>query len=525
MNYLKRALVSMRQHWMKCLILFVAIFLLASLTASALVTRQAIVSTDYALRAQMPAVVTIRVDEYTLEQHHSSGHDVESVGSVTPPLIREIGAMPYVKVFDYNATLGNFFSETLVRVFDATRFLELDPPDEFVTDWGSLRSWGVYGVEQFFLRGVHHYEVLEIQSGLVDLVAGRTFYPAEIENGEAVVIVSQAFLDENGLSLGNMLELDYRLYAEPESGILDPAFHYSNENLMTSQIFEFEIIGVFDHDLTMEEISDSLHITQHFNILNRIYVPNRIIESILDVHLDFYGESASDFFAELLEADNMEDVLEFDNIAFLLYDPIDIVAFRDAAAPLLPAFWVFSDLSNAYEDLSASMQMLNQVASMMVIGATFATVIALGFLIRLFFHERQHEIGIYLALGEHKIRIVVQLLVEVMVVAAVAIMFALFVGRAVATRMGDEMLRADLARQAAEERNVHVWSNSPEGMGFRHELTHEEMLAMYDVTLDFDTVAMFYGVALTTVFIATVIPTIWVVRMNPKDILLKSLIE
>ena len=522
MNYFKRAFVSVRQHKKKYFILFFTVFLLSSLTASAILIRQAVVATDNALRRQLPAVVTIRVDEGTLEHYHSSGYEVESVGSVTASLIREIGDSPYVRMFDYNATIGNLFSEKLVRVFDSTLYLKLDPPDEFATDWWSLSSRGVYGLERFFLKGIHHHEVLEIQSGLIDLVAGRTFTPTEIENGEAVVIVSQAFMDENGLSLGDVLEFDYRVYADPEDGIIDPDFHYSDENLMASKLFEFEIIGVFNHDLEVIPGMSDLHITNHFDILNRIYVPNRIIESVIDFHIDLFGESEPEFFEEFLEFDNIEDVLEFDNIIFLLYDPIDIVNFRNSKEALLPAFWIFSDLSNAYDDISTSMQMLDQIASAVVIGATFATTIALGLLIRLFLQDRQHEIGIYLALGEYKVKIVIQFLIEVMVVAIVAITFALFIGGIVSTHIGEEMLRADLARQLELERNTSIWSGTPESMGFRHEMTHEEMLDMYDVTLETNTVIMFYSVALTTVFIATVIPTVLIVRINPKDILLKS---
>jgi len=524
LNVYKRAWVSIRRHFGKVLLLLVLMFLLLTLAAGAISVRQAIVNTDQNLRSQLPAIATLRQDEEAVI------YEIESTGlwpeleGVQPELIREIGNLAYVEMFDYTAWGHHFFSSELQRVFYPELYLRLDPPREYVVDSLSFSVRNDAPFENFVLKGVHAYHVVDVASGLINLIDGRTFTELEIEEGLPVVMVSQSFLETNNLYLGGILSLEYKIYNEG-SGELVFDQHYTEDNLLASQIFDLEIVGVFSHDLSEQEILDSFDISTHLEILNRIYVPNALIESTVDLYIEAFSEVNPGMLEEILGSGTLEDVIQYENIIFLLADPTYLLDFQNAVVEMLPDFWVVSDLSNAYAAIANSMEMMGQIANGLMLGSMGATLIVISLLIVLFFRERKEEIGIYLALGEKRRVIIFQLLVEVMMVSSVAIILALYAGNVLASTISTTMLRQDLERQANEETFLSIPINSPEAMGFRHEMTHEEMLDAYSVSLDATTTLIFFGVSTSAILLSTIIPIAYITKLNPKDILLKGTIR
>ena len=499
----------------KSLILLALVFLLTTITSGALSIREAIINTDLNLRRQLPAITTVYLDHLALN-HAQTQRGWIKVDHIKAPMIREIGALPYVRLFDYTAWGYHFFSHELVRAFHPELFLELDGIEVAPDDTGSLSFHGNVDLEQFRLKGSQAPGVADIEAGLIDLVHGRTFIEAEMNSLSYVAIVSQNFLEANRLSLGDTFILDYNIYHEQEKEMIVEE-HYSVDNLILSTPFELKIIGVFEHTLPENfELSD---IRQHMELINRIYVPNLLIESTLDLYIEAFLETQPELLEEILVAESLEDILLYENIMFLLYDPTYLAAFNTAASAIIPDFWVVGDLSNAYADIANSMEMMNWIANLLAFGSTLATLIVLTLLVVLFLRDRKPEIGIYLALGAKKVSVIWQMLIEVIAVSLVAITLALFVGHLLAASISTTIIRNDLTRQASLEEDV-ITASGLERMGFRHEMTHEEMLASYDVTLNLMTIVIFYSIALCSILLATAIPIIYITRLNPKRILM-----
>ena len=59
------------------------------------------------------------------------------------------------------------------------------------------------------------------------------------------------------------------------------------------------------------------------------------------------------------------------------------------------------------------------------------------------------------------------------------------------------------------------------GLGsYGEELTSEKLLEQYKVSLGLNAILLFYAVGLGTVLISTVIPIVYVMRLNPKKIMM-----
>jgi len=322
--------------------------------AGAISVNQAIINTDMALRSQLPAIATIIIDQNAHEEHLDQTGEFLTI-EVRPSTIRELGTLPYVQAYDYSAWGLSFFSISLERFFDASLFLDIGMPEADISDAGSLSHWHETLLEQFTLKGVQYPGILDINAGLIELVDGRPFTEEEVNTLSYVAVVSQNFLEVNDLSIGSILTLEYIIY--DETAELTFGVPSRDENILISKTFDLEIVGAFDREL--EDILDPIDVLHHLELVNLIYVPNLVIESVVDLYLEVLPEIDPALYSELSSAEQLEDILNYDSVLFLLDDPTDLVAFAEAANEILPRFWVIEDLSNAYEVISNSMVLMN----------------------------------------------------------------------------------------------------------------------------------------------------------------------
>jgi len=383
--------------------------------------------------------------------------------------------------------------------------------------------------ESFPIRGVLNPEITDIQAGLLSLAYGRVFTTEEIANGDLVAVVSQTFAAVNNLYVGATLPLHSAVHNDVlfgDAGIfMFPDGWLIEEFMIHHEILELEIVGIFEVEQGVNyEISgwDAFLPLQNLaGLHNRIYIPVTLADRIMrDEHVANYALQEIRFAAwgsqiDSIEADDEPTVTGI----FLLHDPRDLPAFTELASELLPEFWSVADTAAAFAPVIASMDTMLEIADLILIIAAIATVITLSLTITLLLKDRRHEIGIYLALGEKKARVVSQFLIEIFLVTTVGIVLALFVGNLLSEGISRSMLEQTLTDRIAE--NPHTgpipWELALFNPG---EIPIAEVLEMYNTALDRETVLLFIGVSFVVVATSVIIPLWMVVKMEPKKILL-----
>lgn len=524
MNLYKRSFISLHRCFKKTTALFLLVFVLAFFAISSMLIRQAVVNTHLNLQNQLPAIATIRLDQQALSNTFR-GEELPPryALQITGETIREIGNLPYVSKFEYSAFWHRLLSHQLRRFFDPKLFLLTENPMVVDHDWGSLSWTGLDELEQFTLKGVNRSEVLDIESGLIHLVQGRVFTSSEMVEGKPVAIVSQQFLKENQLQIGDFFSLEERISNPSEDKITAPEAYFSEDNIIANKFIELEIIGTFERKLEEDYVLDWNDIHRHHEFKNRIYAPIAVIESIMNFRKNVLIETRPLGFeyavAEYLDVENREELLRFEQIMFLLHSPTQMTDFRIAAEKILSEFWVVDDMTHVYADIAASMETINDVSYYFMVGASIASLITLSLLIVLFFRDRKQEFGIYLALGERKAKLLLQNLLEVLTTSVLAISAALLISFPLASAVSTAMLQTHLASLPVENDFRNFYLNSPEALGFRVEMTHEEMLQAWNISLDVEIVVSFYLISLFTVAASMLVPSLYLMKMSPKTIL------
>ena len=520
MNSFKRAITNIKRQPVKNGVLLFLILILAAALSGAISTRQAINNTEESMMLRMPAVATFSLNvEAVVEETGISqmqlGPEFWRTNRPTIEDISAVGSLPYVRMYDA-IMLPTLFSQDLEWVVK-----------EIASTVTGMRSMGGY-IEMFEGRGVANPDVTDIDAGLIELVAGRTFTQDEINNGEQVVIIPQSLAEINNLYIGATIEFENIVHNTPKmvrEGISFLVPYWHEERFMAAhQILEFEVIGIFDTPNEFNyQVHDAWGIEEYARLHNRIYMPILVAEDILifenegrlliiDEILELFGGHTSEWVHEEPWVQSI----------FILYDPRDLDAFQDAGSELLPGFWEINSLLDVNASLISSMDTMGGIADFILLATACATIAVLTLVITLLLRDRRHEIGVYMALGEKKGRIIFQFLTEIILVSTVAIMIALFIGNGISTALSRNLLEQYLIENT-QQATIQFGDGAlpPELMLFNPgELSIEATLEMYDTSLDMATIAIFIGVGAVVILLSTAIPIVYVVKLEPKKVLL-----
>jgi len=515
MNFLKRAKTSILRSPGKSAILLILVFTLGTIIAGALAVEGAVTSTEENLRRNMPAVVSIGIDEQQVMDYirASDSLGMPTITGLTADLIRSIGALPYVRDFNYS-----------IETWLAS--LELD---NYIPNIEALPA-GLFDdtPSMFDIAGLSSTNLIPLNEGVIDLVDGRMLTEAEIASpSETVaVLVSSTFAQMNHLSVGSIFTLSNKVPQLQETWSSSSNNEmWLEENLLAYESYEFEIVGLFDvvdNEISDNDMNDVIVMGQGQSMYNQIYAPN------------WFTEKAERF--RTLAQQNQEE-MDAEEPAltsiFILEDPREIEDFRQAVEPMLPDFIGIDDLTNTFEAISTSMSTLLEIADWILWIAIGATFLILSLLLTLFLRDRRYEMGIYLALGEKKGKIISQVLLEVLAISIVGVSIAVFAGTAISSNLSRMMLQNTLT---AEPTSGGVGggsgpvmmlaipgSASLDALGFAQEaLTVDEMMSAFDISLNGETILLFYTIGLIAVVVSTLIPIAYITKLSPKKILMKQ---
>ena len=524
MNFYKRAITSIKRRPGKSVILLMLVFILGTVITGAIAVENAINNTDANLRNGMRPIVSFYRDYDRFHEYVDETGETPIIYPLTRDIVRQISELPQVSQFNYSVTAELRTNQLNEYIPDNVQIMGGDD---------NARSW-------FSLQGTSTEQLLEISEDMITIVGGREFTAEDLTNQNELfpIIISRGLAETNNLSVGSIFDLDVDVVSPHPAdfgvGEWDPDWSSNPENIFATENFQFEVVGLFDvvdaendaddHDWQEQMRSERMK--------NRIFTSNNATNEINNFLIDNYSQARQQALLEWGMSVDEEIDFTISNIQSVrsvmeLYDSSYLDEFREVASELLPDFWRIDDLTNSFDDVTSSMETMQNIASWILWVSLGATLLILSLLITLFLRDRRYEMGVYSALGERKIKVVSQILLEVVAIAVIGITLAVFTGSVISEAMSRSMLRNHLIAQQYSDEPHMVLSINTQGtdlanMGFSNDMTTDEMLAAFEITLDVQTVGMFYAVGLGAVILSTVIPVLYIVTLNPKKVLMDS---
>ncbi|SFL38270.1 putative ABC transport system permease protein [Gracilibacillus orientalis] len=471
MNFLKRGLLSITRRKGKSLILLAVLFILGNVIAGAISISQATANVEESIKDKLGTAATVELDYEELESMDESEMMNFEIQNLDEELINQIGELPYVKYYDYNTT-----------TYLASE--EIDSYNGMEEEDGEYIEQGM-GME-FQLKGVNYAPVLDIEEGKSNLVEGRVFTEEEIENGTPVAIISKKLAEKNNIQVGDTLSLMNQIYEFSESG---------EEEITDSRDVPLEVVGIFEPqtvntDSENQEQADFMDM----ELQNTIYVANEIVSQEIKYSVGDQAEY-EDYFIP----------------AFVLNKPEDAEAFEEEVTPLLPELFIVRHATDSYESIAAPIESMSTLSKYVLIVSIITTILIIGLVVLLFLRDRKHELGIYLSLGESRIRVIGQIVTEVLIVSIIGMTLSLFTGNLLAQTVSDSMIDNDNNNQREEQMYYSEMQT---------DLTTDDVLEAYEVNLTGEFILLFYAVGIITILLSTLIPLIYIIRLNPKKIMM-----
>jgi Predicted ABC-type transport system involved in lysophospholipase L1 biosynthesis, permease component len=515
MNFLKRAVLSITRRKGKSIILLVIVFILGNVIAGAVSVRQATANVEKSIKQRLGAVATVEWDYEALDKANWLDDDGNEIGheSISVEVLKSIGELPQVKSFDYTVSTG--LGSILKNYVEENENMN----NGMVISSNSSNDFNIKGINYVDSQA---NTIFDIEAGRIKLVDGRVFTAEEINNGSYVGLISKEIAELNNLRIGDVLPMKNTVYDNQMIHSYSANETPVEPSIFSEQDVPIEVIGIFEPIFAERAASDNSgddwesmnDMWMRMDQQNRIYVPAQAAiqeyQFVTEQYLQLYGDELT-----AVEANSINNVY-YDSI-YNLNSPEDIEAFREAAGLLLPKYQKVVASSDSYYQIAGAIISMQTLSTIILYVAIFATILILTLLIILFLRDRKHEFGIYLSLGERRRNLISQVVLEVIAVAFVAISASLVSGNFVARGISDMLITNQLVDQS---QTGSYYGNPFEYNGYGTTVSETEIIESYDVGFDMIYIVLIYGIGLGTTIVATVGPMVYLLRLNPKKILL-----
>ncbi len=478
MYFLTRAVAYLKKQKSKTILLSVLFFLIANIVLAGLSIQKATETATVLTRQEIGADVVYTVNSSQLNTDYRNGLIDATVDKTTLPgipLVSNANLLlnsEYVSSVDYVASY-EATSETLTPYT-----VTVTATTSTSSSGGSKIILGTYEDNgDISFRTFSRPEPSDFSDELAVLAEGRFATQDEIDQGAPVVLIEQTLADLNGWIVGDTMTV------------------YPTTDGYEQVAMTYEIIGIYT---TQEVVDDRTLSSTPSSLLaqNRLYTPFNTLVTM--------GLSTEEI-----------DQIILSKAVITLDDPIHVTDYMAAIEGLIPLTYGTIDANDdVYETLAGPIETLGDLSSVMVWIVVIAGALILSLITALTINQRKNEIGILLAIGESKAKIVTQFIVETVLIAVMAFTLSVFSGIQIGQTISTQTLDVFLTPEPTVETVV------PQGKGSKVTVPTETIDAPeVDVKLDPLVLIQFFGAGLLVAMISVAIPALYVTRFNPKQIL------
>ncbi|MCL1904054.1 MAG: ABC transporter permease [Oscillospiraceae bacterium] len=564
MNFFKRATTSITRKLGKTAILLALVFILGNIIAGSFSIEQSVKNTEAAVLKGIVPIATLQenwektnkevedkmlemgleepnyndpdfdYDSFDWEAHwrkrEEIRQDIMKDIAMTAERIEELGELPSVDFYDYSNTAGLNSKE--IRKYHTP---ESENSNTYYIPAEDEDEW-------FSIRGGMDGEILDIKMGIIEIVDGRTLDDNATDNSNEVLI-SKDFADKNNLQVGSTFILKQDIYIYPTDGngkgiiarggvvevdrvvssSMEIEEEYQEPEIGNTLEFEFSVVGLYEPNIqpASPDADEWNRVYMEVERRNMIYATNDTVKTINDYVFSEQKHYNPEQFKD------QDKPYEYLTPIFGFRDNNDLEEFIVAVEGMFGEYYWVIDNDLDFDNIVAPLRNMSTLANIILYVGIGASLIILSLLITLFLRDRRNEIGIYLALGERKGRVIAQILAEVMLVSILGITISLFSGNFISATLTNSMIDNQVKAQQTQEnsrRNAPpsygFENNQLKQMGYGADVSLEDMAENYKVTLGTNIIIIFYAGGIITVLLSTLIPILYILRLNPRKILM-----
>lgn len=489
MNFLKRAMLSMSKKKIKSLILFVVLLIIANMVLVGLSIQTATKKSTELAREKLGSDVTLKINEQKFMEQRRNNKEEES--SSRPSLTTDIAdtLKDNEHVTQYNYISSGF---GLAQNFENVKSEESS--DDTTSEEGEEKPKGMFKMagtnvttmpEVSFSGTIATNLLSDFKNGDSKITEGRGI--TKDDAGKNVAVIEKNLAKENSLKVGSKIQI---------------------ATVDENTTLELEVVGIYEAN-SDESTNDNRNM-DFLNPYNKIYMPYDVVSKVsTGDNTNSKNITSAVYFMD--NADNIESFKEYAK-----NKKIDLETYTLDANDQL-----YTQMVGPIENVGSFSKTL--VATVSIAGAMILVLI-----IALSLKDRKYEIGVLLSLGESKLKVISQLVVEVLLVASIAFATSAFTGNLAANKIGYSLLANEIkvTESSSIQENQNFGGRGPmQGGGPRgmnnSAIKNADVVKDMDVSVTSKDLEKLAGIGLLIVIASAAIPTISVLRFSPKTILSK----
>lgn len=337
-----------------------------------------------------------------------------------------------------------------------------------------------------------------------DLLSGALFTTEQITNNENVIIIEATIANNNNLVVGDTVNIAITPKRMPGNAITGE-----------SSDITFTIVGIYETKFPTELSDSNITNTSGFSE-NKMYAPYTTVlnVSLLNLDIDILDEKLLDI--EI----NGYDV---NSVTFNLHNIDEVKSFilEVESMKIDQTYRKFNDSNDSYETMTSSIANVASTASIMVIVVVIAGALIIGLLSMLSIKDRKYEIGVLLSLGESRFKIMLQLVIELLIITIIAFSLATFTSNYTAQATTNYLLNQEIESIEKTEVKKDLRLGFGKFGQANLESIDTKIIDELEVSMNISDVVKTLAIGVLIIIITNMIQAIFVLKSNPKEIMLE----
>lgn len=481
MNFIKRAFWNMKAKKGKTLLQLFVFTVICVFVLSGLTIQSAAQKSSELARQELGGSVTLQVDRQKQMEKQQDNGEKRSFES-TPIKVSDankLAALDHVKSYNYitsaSANAGNF---------DAIESSSSSNSNAKNSQGGGQGGPQMVQADLSIVGVISTALVDDFSDGDSKITDGRAITKSDV--GKKVTVINETLAEENELSIGDSITIESA----------------TDEDTTV----KLKIVGIYK---TTSSGDDQAQNFSFLNPYNKLYTP--------------YTATAA------LKGDDYQNTI--DSAVYYMDDAKNMNAFVKAAKKTSIDFDTYTLNTNdqLYQQMVGPIENVASFSKNVVYLVSVAGAVILGLIVMMSIRERKYEMGVLMAIGEKRWKLIGQFLTEILIVAVIAIGLASVTGNLVANQLGNQLLSQQISSstdstQTASGQNGQMPGGGG-GMGgrmFGHSSSNVDVIDSLNVAVSMNDMLVLGGIGIFIAIIATLLPSISVLRLHPKTILTKQ---
>ena len=471
---IKNALLSLKKNIGKTILLFVIIVVITNLVIAGLSIQSATQKSMDQIRSSLGNDVTLSVDFRNMMKNREPGAAVSNETSLTTTMADSLKNLKYVESYNYQISTSAD-SDSISAVENKSDNSNNQQDTNKPNDQPEQAS----NQGDFTISANTTMEYLDsFTNSNYTLTDGRLLTSDDANTNNCVIETNLA--SDNDLSVGDTFTITTTVNDE-------------------TIIQELTIVGIYEIQST-NEIGAA-----HFNNpVNTIYTDLSVGQTLTG--------SSENITSAIYYLDDPENAEAFVELAKKKSD-IDFDTFSLDANDRL------------YQQNASSLESMQSFAKMFVWIVVIAGSAILCLILALTIRNRYYEIGVLLSLGQSKVKIVAQQLIEIGLIAVVAFVISLGTGQLTSHYMGN-MLESgsssnvmQMDQKGDQPNDNQQKTNTQTKENFLGNMMEGPSNQELDVSITGENVVQLAGVTAAICIVSIAVPAAYVLRLTPRQIL------